>query len=115
MSLEENKMIALRWHEEIFNKRNFAAFDEFLDPGYVNYTANIRGLEAAKEQFPAMMSDNPDMRLTTEDVVADGDKVALRWSWREVETVTYEGITILRFSCGKIVEDWSFGREKPEA
>jgi predicted ester cyclase len=60
----------------------------------------------------------PDMRLTVEDQVAEGDKVVTRWSGEMTHLgelagaaptgnrVTISGITIERFEDGKIVEAW---------
>jgi len=60
----------------------------------------------------------PDVRLTIEDMVAEGDKVAVRWAWSGThrgeymgiaptgKEVTYTGITIHRITGGKIVESW---------
>ena len=106
MSLEEIKAIAQRWQEEVFNKRNLNAIDELLDTDYVLHTTNIRGIAAAKEQFSKIIRDSPDLHATMEDIIAEGDKVAYRWTWREGGKVSSTGITILRIVDGKIVEDW---------
>jgi predicted ester cyclase len=58
------------------------------------------------------------MNCTAEDIIAEGDKVAIRWSWRGIhkgeymgiaptgKQVTMTGISILRIVGGKIVEEW---------
>ncbi|GAH49735.1 unnamed protein product, partial [marine sediment metagenome] len=59
-----------------------------------------------------------DIHCTVEDMVAEDDKVAVRWTWRGTHTgeymgiaptgkqVTMTGISILRIVGGKIVEEW---------
>lgn len=68
------------------------------------------GIARFRESFP-------DLRVTVEEMIAEGDKVAYRWTMRGTHQGVYEGIaptgkaitltgiTILRFADGKIVED----------
>ena len=115
MSLEEIKTIAERWQEEVFNNKNVDAIDELLDTNYVLHTTNIQGLAAAKAEFAKIIRDSPDLRVTTEDMIAEGDKVAYRWTLREGGNVRSTGITILRIVGGKIVEDWYCSSQTTEA
>ncbi len=115
MSTEVNKEIARRWHEEVFNHRNFAAIDQFLHPNYVGHRDNTQGLTAAREGFIKLLKDTPDLHLHIDDVIAEGDKVVTRWTWQEGERVTWTGISIHRFEDGKIIEDWAHYTKAAEA
>jgi predicted SnoaL-like aldol condensation-catalyzing enzyme len=106
MPLEGNKAVVRRWHEEVFNQKNLGAIDELLDENYVNYTANMQGIADARKRFSELVTEHPDVRLTTEDSIAEGDKVVTRWNWYEKEKLIAIGMTIHRVSEGKIVEDW---------
>ena len=106
MSIEENKDIVRRWHEEVWNKKTLEGIDELIDPQYVNYRSGVRGIEALKERFGQMLTENRDYRVVTEDTIAEGDKVVTRWTIYQGERAVFSGITIHRIAGGKIIEDW---------
>jgi ketosteroid isomerase-like protein len=69
------------------------------------------GLEGMKATIAANRQTFPDMRLTVEDQLADGDRVATRWTGelthaQSGKRATLAGITIDRFEDGRIVEAW---------
>ena len=124
MSAEENKAVVRREIEEVFNHTgNLDAADEIYAPDYVGHeptTGEIRGVEAAKQYAALFRQAFPDVEATIEDQIAEGDKVVTRFTSRgthqgETEDfgpptgrrVEVTGITIERFSQGKIVEDWT--------
>ena len=113
MSLEENKVLARRWNEEIWSKANLSVVDEFLATNFVfNYAppGMAPDKEGYKQAVTRFHNACPDMYYDIEDVIAEGDKVVLRWSWygvQEGEEVKVTGISILHIVGGKIVEEWS--------
>lgn len=78
----------------------------------------LRGLEALKQWARRVLTAWPDFHVAIEDMVAEGDKVTLRWrfrgthkgEWMEVaprgKEVTNAGIEIYRIAGGKIEECW---------
>jgi len=121
MSTEENKTIARRWNEEVWGKGNLAVIDELFATNFVfNYPAPEAApdLEGYKQMVTNLCVPFADIHSTIEDMVAEGDKVAVRWTWRGIhkgefigiaptgKQVAITGITILRISGGKIVEEW---------
>lgn len=119
MSTEENKAIARRWMEEIWGKGSLAAIDELLAPDFVfNYAP--AGVARDREAYKQTVTMAPfaDIHSTIEDMVAEGDKVAVRWTYRGThkgefmgiaptgKQVTMTGISIIRIVGGKIVEEW---------
>ena len=111
MSIEKNKAIVERWHEEVFNQRNADVIDEILDVNYVSYDTDAQGPEAAKKLFVDLLEGAPDLLLVIEDTIAEGDKVVTRWAWEQGGKRTFRGITIHRIAGGKIVEDWFCAEE----
>jgi steroid delta-isomerase-like uncharacterized protein len=124
MSTEENKAVARREMEEVFNHAgNLDAAEEIYAPDYVGHeptTGDIQGLEAAKQFAVAYRNAFPDLETTIEDQIAEGDKVVTRFTARGTHQGEMEGlgpptgnrmevtgITIEQFSDGKIVEDWT--------
>ncbi len=118
---EDNKALNRRFVEEVINQGNIEAIDELIDPGVVDHSAPEgfpTGREGAK-QFAAMMrSAFPDLHLTIEDMIAEGDKVVMRSTWSGTHQgefmgipatgrrVTVSAIDISRVADGRMVEHW---------
>jgi predicted ester cyclase len=112
MSIEENKAIVRRCWEEVWNKKNLNALDEYLDENYVGHTRGQRGIEEAKAAQAKVFKEYPDIgRIETEDIFAEGDKVAWRWTLYAKGKAASTGITINRIVGGKIADDWFCFRE----
>jgi steroid delta-isomerase-like uncharacterized protein len=119
---EENKAASRRVAEEIFNGSNLDLADELYAPDYVLHDPSIpedlHGPEGFKQYAAMQLGAFPDAHVTIEDQVAEGDKVVSRWTARGTHTgdlmgipptgnrVEITGMTINRFSGGKIAEDW---------
>jgi steroid delta-isomerase-like uncharacterized protein len=118
MSTEENKAVIRRVVEEGWNKGNVDIFDELAATDVVHHDYKTRGLEAFKQAIAADMTAFPDLKVTIEDMIAEGDKVVVRYTFRGTQKgetqgilptgkhVTVTGIFICRCAGGKIVEEW---------
>ena len=122
MSAEQNKALARRVLEEMFNKGNLDVADKLLAPDYVDHDPampeDIHGPEGFKEYVGAFRSAFSDLHLEIEDQVAEGDKVVTRWTGTgnhdgelagiapTGNRVTLPGMEIVRISGGKLVEGW---------
>ena len=120
---EENKRISRAVVEEAFNRGNVDALDELVDPNHKNndpVAAELPpGVEGLKQLVRLYRSAFPDVQVTIEDEIAEGDRVVTRWSARGThqgdfigvqptgKQATATGITIDRISGGKIVESWT--------
>ena len=116
---EENKALARRAWEAVGNPD---LVDEVYAPDVVWHEPDgevIRGTEGAKQFISTYKTAFPDLNITVEDVIAEGDKVVTRVTLRgthqgEVEEfgppterhMELKGITVSRIEGGKIVEDW---------
>jgi predicted ester cyclase len=123
MSIEQNKAIVRRYHDELFNKGNLAVADEVFDPNYLNSAFGKMGLprgpEGFKQYVSMMRTAYPDFHLTIEDQVAEGDKEVHRVIARGThkgalmdiaptnKQVEVSAIAIDQFSGGKVVESWA--------
>ena len=119
---EENKAIARLFWQEGWKQGNQAVFDEICAIGLVNHDPTLPqviSLEAYKEHVALHATAFPaDAGVDIEDLIAEGDKVAVRWTWRVTHEgeymavpptgnqVTMTGITIHRFADGKVAENW---------
>jgi steroid delta-isomerase-like uncharacterized protein len=106
---------------EIVSRRNPDDLEEVYAGDSVLHEPDqdLHGVEEAKQFLSVYLSAFPDMSVSIEDVLAEGDKAVTRWRLRgthqgEVEEfgpptgkqVELEGITIHRIEQGKIVEEW---------
>ena len=118
---EQNKAIARKAFEETANKANFSAAPELYDPGFVSHqygSEEIRGHDGLRQAITIFHTAFPDLHLTVEDQVSEGDIVATRWTGRGThqgdlegipptgKQVAMTGIEIDRIVNGKIVEQW---------
>ncbi len=78
MSAEENKLLVRRYYEEIVNTGNVDRLAEFISPAYVEVYNNVSyptGLEGAKEHVLGVRKTYPDLHLTVEQQIAEGEWV----------------------------------------
>jgi steroid delta-isomerase-like uncharacterized protein len=122
MSEAENKTIARRFNEEVWGRGDQAVLEELLDPDFVDHDAlpgQAPGREGHKQILIAFHSAFPDLNVTTEEILAEGEKVVSRWTARGTHQgellgiaptgngVTIKGIDVLRVAEGRIVERWA--------
>lgn len=117
---EENKRIVQRLRKEIMSEGNIDLIDEIFAEDVIDHTplGEARGREAVKETTEAFRSAFPDLSVTVEHLIAEGDIVAARVTFRGThegelqgieptgEEVEFEVIGFLRLSDGRIVERW---------
>jgi steroid delta-isomerase-like uncharacterized protein len=122
---EENKALVRRWFEEVWNKGRAEAIDEmFAEEGTAHGLADdtgapLRGPANFKTFHSKFREAFPDIEVTVEDVITEGDRVAARCSVRASHQsdslgfaatgrgVEFTGMTFARVADGKIVEAWN--------
>ncbi|HYP54636.1 MAG TPA: ester cyclase [Pyrinomonadaceae bacterium] len=125
MSAEENAAIVRRWFEEVWNKGREEAIDELLAEDGVAHGlpdesgGSLRGPSGFKPFFRKFRESFPNIEVTVEDTVAEGDRVAARCAVRgrhegdalgvaaTRRDVHFTGICIVRVKDGRIVEAWN--------
>ena len=114
-----------RWFEEVWNQKSEKAIDEMCDE---NVVANgltdaegktICGIEAYKNLHRMFVAAYPDMKITVEDTLREGDKIAARCRVSAThageglgvaptsQPVEFTGMTIVKLKDGKITEAWN--------
>jgi steroid delta-isomerase-like uncharacterized protein len=121
MSTEENKALVRRYFEEAWNKGNVGVIDMLMATDYSRYMsepAKPLTREGQKQRITTFRQALPDLHLTIDDLIAEGDKVVFRITVRGThqgafmgvsptgKSVTVTAIDIARFADGKIVEHW---------
>ena len=125
MSVEQSKAIVRRYIEEVLNRGNLAATDEVIASGFVMHPSRPGqkpGREGVKQFAATQRAVAPDWHITIEDMVAEGDRVAVRATGYGTPAQAFFGIpasskpltvpwiTIYRLADGMIVEAWVAGR-----
>jgi predicted ester cyclase len=126
---QENKALVRRFTEEVYNRRNLDAADEFLAPDFVDYGAlsgEAVGIEGYKLAVANTQASSSDVHFSIEEMIAEGDKVVSRIigsgfvDQRELHGVaptgvriTIENISINRVVEGKIVDERTVSDESP--
>ncbi len=121
MSTEENKENARRAVEEVLNKGDLSLANELVDANYIGHQPGLpdfKGPEGFRQYMTMMRTAFPDIHLTIEDTVAEGDKVVMRYTGRGThkgdlmgiaptgKQITITGMVISRHVGGKQVEAW---------
>jgi len=116
-----NKAIAGRVFEEIFNQGKFQVAEEIYAKDFVNHGLH-RNADLQEDQAAARAEKKafPDLKMTVDLMVAEGDLVTVVWTFRGTHTgagyyglpptgakVELRGITVWRIVGGKIREEWT--------
>ena len=117
---ERNRAIAQRVVSEILSKGHFELARELYAPDFVNHGVT-RDVALAEDQAAARgwLKAFPDGSMTVDQMIAEGDRVAVLWTGRGTNTgegnglpatgkkAVIRGITIWRIVDGRIREEWS--------
>jgi steroid delta-isomerase-like uncharacterized protein len=122
MSGEQNKAIVRRFFEEVWNQQKENVIDEIF-ASTVLFNGQSITRDALKQALAARRTAFADIHVTVDDQVAEGEKVSTRRTWRATQRGPYRGvaatgkqvtwtqISVVRFSQGRIVEDWAVSDE----
>ena len=116
----QNKEIAHRFLEELWNQGKLDAVDDIVTNDIIIHVAgrDIKGIENFKKFILGYRNAFPDIKFTIEEQIAQGDKVAERYTIRSTHQGELQGIPptgkqikiasidITRFLDGKMVERW---------
>jgi predicted ester cyclase len=121
-SVEQNKSVSRRWIE-VFNERDDAGEADVRGEGYVAYAPESLepaplDSEAWTRFLAGFVEGFPDLQITVEDAVAEGDLVAQRVHFEGTHTgefqglpptnrkVSFSGLELNRFVDGQVAEHW---------
>jgi steroid delta-isomerase-like uncharacterized protein len=122
MATEDLRTIVRRYAEEVWNQGRIDAVDRYIASDYVRHDpglpAEVRGREGIAQLVPMYRAAFPDIHFTAADVVAEADRVVVRWDVRGTHQgelmgiaptgreVRLTAIEIFRLANGKIAEQW---------
>lgn len=123
--LEDNKAVVRRLVEAIQNGHQLERLEEFFDPHFVNHleppdlASELNAVERARLVFRQLFAAFPDLHVTIQQQVAEGDKVVTYKTFHGTHqgefmgvpptgrTIEFAVIDILRLEQGKVVEHWA--------
>lgn len=121
MSITDNKTLVRRLYDEFFNKGIINVADDLISPNYVNHSAppdHPPGPIGAKKNRIVFLNAFPDFHVSIEDMIAEENKVAVRFLTRAThkgiyrgipptgKQVTWAGVDIFVVEGGKITHGW---------
>ncbi len=116
MSEAENKLLARQLLEELVNTGAVERLPEFLAEDCANPYTGVRGLAWFREHVLTFQSCYPDLVVTVDGQVAEGDTVVTWWTMRGTHSgewggvppthkrIVLHGVNIQKFRNGRIVE-----------
>ena len=121
---DQNKVAARRMIEEVWNQANLGLIDDLVAPNATFHDANVpngtfTGPAGLNQFVQIYRGAFPDVRLTINDQIAEGDQVVTRWTATGTHKgelmgiaptgkhATVTGVDIDRYEGGKVVEAWA--------
>lgn len=114
-----NKQMVKTIFEELINKKNLTILDKYFSKDVVDHSAfpdQLPGLEGLKNSVKYLFDNYPDIQVTIEEMIAEGDFVVTRDRWSATEKSSGKNRTgwvihIIKIKSGIITEEWSKGWE----
>jgi len=125
MGIEDNKDVVRRMVDECVNLHRSEILDQFVDrgirvhPGTPGAAPDGEGIDALREAFQRFRTTFPDLHVGLDQVLAEDDLVAARWTATGTHTgpwgaiaptgrpISFSGVNIFRFERGKVAEIWN--------
>ena len=122
MTLDANKALIRQVFEKVIPAGDAAAMRELVAPGWIDHDplpGQPVGVEGAEYVVSTMHGAHPDLRFSIDDLIAEGDRVTIRWTLRGTNTgpmlgrpptgrtVELAAIVIFRITNGRIAERWA--------
>ena len=114
------RALVQRWFDEVWNKRRDESIDELMASQSVGHVegGTVDGPDGFRKMRAMFLSAIPDVRIDLEDIVADGDRAAVRWRARGTHSgegfgipptdrpVDFTGSSWFHVRDGKFIEGW---------
>ena len=110
---DQMKQFVRNHFEDFVNKRNAAVIHKNMTSDFYDHdgpSGKPTDAKGDEQMMVGMYKAMPDLHLTIEEMIAEGDKVVCRNVWRATDgkkKVEFKGIVIWRLANGRIVERWA--------
>jgi steroid delta-isomerase-like uncharacterized protein len=121
MTPDENKALMQRFYEEVVNQKKLQLIDDLVSADFVEHQTApdlSPDREGVKQFFLRVTHAFPDLQMKVDDVIAEGDRVATRYTMTGTHqgefmgvpptgmAISVSGIDIVRFADGRVAEHW---------
>jgi predicted ester cyclase len=121
MSIAENKELLARYITEVWDEANLNAIRKFLSPGFKRHLSPLLpafDLDGQIERLAGLRSAFPDIAVTVEEVIAEGDLITFRSTMRGTHSGDFAGVPptgiqvtvglldVIRIEAGQFAEQW---------
>jgi len=108
-----NKEVMSLLIDEVINQKNLDAIEELYSPNVVehNFAGEVSHEDFAsiKDEYNMIFEGMPDLQITVDDMIAEGDRVVARFTETSEEAgIDVTGVLIARLEDGRIVETWDY-------
>ena len=114
LTLEQMKQFVRDHFEDFVNKRNAGVIRKNMTPDFHDHDGpggKPTDVAGDEKMMVGMYKVMPDLHLTIEDMIAEGDKVVCRniWRWTDLsgKKMQFHGFVLWRFEGDKIAERWA--------
>lgn len=116
----KNKELIRDLYENILNNRHMELLDGLISPDFTG-PGGTKGITAFSATVQSVIAGFPDIKWVIEDLVAEGDKVVVRWHWNGTNSASFRGlpisnksvtdnaIAIYQLKDGKVINTWIQG------
>jgi len=115
-----NKALLRRFYKDVYVDWNMALADEVVSPRFASHDwpEGATGPQAFRKYYAALRAAVPDARYEVDDLIAEGDRVVVRWrllgthegDFRGIaptgHAIELKGIAIYRVNEGRLMERW---------
>jgi len=116
MTAADMRALGYRVYDAI-NARDIALLEQLFDPNVIRHAAGEVGIESAKKALTSAFASGPDKRFVVEDLLVDGDKIALRVTVQGVPVAPGQPLPLImeifRIENGRVAEIWGAGTLRP--
>lgn len=117
LDLAKNKALVRHLYEDVLNTGMLAQLKEIISDQYIGPSGET-GADGFAETVNSIRTGFPDIKWTVEDLVAEGNKVTVKWSWKGTNKGSFRGfpvsnskvtnnaIAIYELSESKIIRAW---------
>jgi ketosteroid isomerase-like protein len=116
LTAQQNKALVARFFSEAFDRNNPAVVDELIDPAYA-FNGHATTPDQTRNWVVGLHARFNDMHFEVLDLLAEGDKVAIRWRMTGTtpvgQRVTDTGTNVITVRDGRAVSNWQTGGNSP--
>jgi predicted ester cyclase len=115
LTSDEMKEFVRQHFEDFVNARKAEVIRQNMTPDFYDHDGpggKPTGIEGDEQMMVTMYKSMPDLRITIDDMIAEGDKVACRniWTWTDPSSgkkMQFHGFVLWRFEGNRIAERWA--------